>query len=456
MQASRDPRTGQAPALPGLEPRLLLALYVAVGLLPLLLAALQEATPANAWRGFSSGLVMVGFALLLVQFLLSGRFPQVSGKAGIDLTMRFHQLAAWMVLIFVLVHPFLYAVPPLLANGPGAAGTTLNRMFSSTGLRTGVIAWWLMILLIPLAVWRDRLPIPYEAWRLSHGLGAAAIAALSAHHTLRVGTFSADPWLAGFWIALTGVALASLAHVYLLKPWLQSRTPWRVAANDPVAERMWQVTLEPAAGPAPDFAAGQFAWINLGHSPWSLTEHPFSISSAPHERPRIAFTIKESGDFTDGIGRIPVGTTAYLDGPHGSFTLAGHPPAPLVLIAGGVGFAPIMGILRHLAATGWPHPITLIYGNRLASQILYRDEIAALAERLDLTTHLVLSEPPEGWEGVAGELTPEVLARCLGTADPRALYFVCGPVGMMDSVEDTLVRVGVPPTRIVSERFKYD
>jgi predicted ferric reductase len=451
------PRANHAGApLPGLDPRLLLVAYVLIGLAPLGLAMLQETTPANFWRGLSSGLVMVGFALMLAQFLLSGRFRRISGRAGIDLTMRFHQLAAWMVLAFILVHPFLYAVPRLVADGPAAATATLQRMFASEGLRSGVIAWGLMLLLVPLAVWRDRLPARYEIWRASHGIGAAVIAALGAHHTLRVGSFSDAPWLAGFWIVLTAVALGSLAHVYALKPWLQSRAPFRVTANEPVADRMWQLTLEPVSGPAPDFAAGQFAWVNLGHSPWSLTEHPFSISSAPHERPRIAFTIKQSGDFTDRIGTIPVGTTAYLDGPHGSFTLAGHPPAPLVLIAGGVGFAPIIGLLRHIAHTGWQHPVTLIYGNRAASQILFPDEISRLAGRLDLTTHLVLSEPPAGWEGPTGELTPDVLARCLGTADPRALYFVCGPVAMMDSVENALVRAGVPPARIVSERFRYD
>ena len=440
----------------GLSPRLLIGLYVAVGLLPVLLAAVQGLPVRNLFRALSSGLVMVGFALLLVQFVLSGRFRQVSGQVGIDRTMRFHQLAAWAVLVLILIHPFLYAVPRLV-DGPGAAFTSLNRMFTSPGLRTGVIAWWLLILLIPLAVWRDRLPISYEAWRLSHGLGAAAIAALSTHHTLQVGTYSAWPPLAWFWIALTALALASLVFVYAVKPIMQMREPYRVVANRPVAERMWEVAIEPEKGPAFDFAAGQFVWLNLGHSPFSVTEHPFSISSAPHERPRIAFTIKESGDFTNRIGTIAEGTRAYVDGPHGNFSLAGRDAdRPIVLIAGGVGFAPIMGLLRHLAAAGHTHPVHLIYGNRAESQILYRDEIMALADTLDLTVDLVLSEPPADWAGRTGELSPDILEACLGAADRDALYFVCGPLAMMDSVEAALARRGVRPANIVSERFKYD
>src|SRR5680860_982792 len=81
----------------GIHPLALIALYVLLALAPLALAALQPLPGGNFWRELSSGLVMVGFAMLLAQFLLSGRFRQVSGQIGIDLTMRFHQLAALTV-----------------------------------------------------------------------------------------------------------------------------------------------------------------------------------------------------------------------------------------------------------------------------------------------------------------------------------------------------------------------
>lgn len=453
-------RTGEASAnvraTSGLQPAALVAIYIAVGLTPLMLAQVQGLPSRGFWREVSSGLVMVGFAMLLAEFLLSGRFGRLSGKAGIDLTMRFHQLAATSILAFVIVHPFLYAVPRLSPD-PADAVSSLQRMFTSNGLRSGVVAWSLLILFVALAIFRERLPVRYEIWRASHGLGAALIAGLSAHHTLRAGTYSADPVLAGFWLAMTGGALVSLAYVYVIKPFLQVRAPYRLVSNDKVADGMWRATIEPERADGFCFAAGQFAWVNFGHSPFSLTEHPFSISSSPAARPRIEFTIKESGDFTNRIGKLPIGTTVYLDGPHGAFTHSGREQGPLVLIAGGVGLAPIIGILRQLRIEGWPYPITLIYGNRAASQILYRDEIEAMADALDFSAYLALSEPPDGWHGLVGELTKDVLTSCLDDPlDPRALYFICGPTPMMDSVEGALVALGVPPARIVSERFKYD
>lgn len=449
-------RPGDPRSPGGLSPGLLFAGCAALCLLPLLLAAAQGEPWRNAFRELSSGLVMVGYVMTLLQFLLSGRFEWLSGRTGIDRTMRFHQVAARLILVLIVLHPLLYAAPRLVPD-PGDAVAALQRMFAAPSLRSGVIAWWLMILLVALAVFRDRLPVRYELWRLSHGLMALAIALLGTHHTLRVGTYAADRWLAAFWIAATALAVLALLHVYVVKPLLQLGAPYRVVANRKVADRMWEIAVEPERGAAMRFAPGQFVWLNLGHSPFSLTEHPFSLSSAPADRPRLAFTIKESGDFTRRIGEVAPGTRAYLDGPHGNFTTAGRRLSRIVFIAGGVGLAPIMGMLRQLAAERYPHPLRLVYGNRVETQILYRDEIEALRSTLDFEVSYVLSEPPSGWAGVVGELTPQVLGRCLapfGIGDWT--YFVCGPPPMMTSVEQALLARDVARERIVSERFKYD
>ncbi len=442
--------------LRGLGRPALFTLYVVLALSPLLLALLAGKPGRNFWRELSAGLAMVGFAMLLLEFVLSGRFRAFSGRVGIDVTMRVHQLAALAVLLLLLVHPFLYAVPRLSPD-PLRAWNLVERMFTSEWYRSGVIAWALLLLLVPMAIFRDRLPFRYEVWRASHGLGAALIAGFGLHHTLTVGTHSADRWLIAYWVSLTGVALLTLLFVYVVKPLLQCRRPYRITANRRVADRSWEVIVEPERGPAIEFLAGQFAWLNLGHSPFSLTEHPFSISSAPSERPRIGFTIKQSGDFTDGIGDIPIGTRAWLDGPHGHFVLGPGPAERLVFIAGGVGFAPVMGILRQLRAERSRVPVTLLYGNRIQTQILYRGELEELAGELDLDLKLVLSEPPAGWSGIVGELSPETLDACLDRmARLRWTYFVCGPPPMMNSVERSLLGFGVPGRQIVAERFKYD
>jgi len=440
----------------GMPASVLAALFVAIALAPVGLALLDEGPPANVWREFSGALALIAFAIILMQFLLSGRFTFVSGRAGIDLTMRLHQLAARTALAFLILHPLLYAGPRLASGDLPGSFSILQGMFLSERLRTGVLAWLLMIALVAMAIWRDRLPIRYEAWRLTHGLGALAIAALGLHHTVTAGSYSSVPILSGFWYILAAIAVGSLLWVYLVRPLQKMRDPWRITEIAPAAERTWRVVITPESGRSLPYRAGQFFWLNLGHSPFSLTEHPFSIASAPSSGPDLEFIVKESGDFTSQLGSVPTGIPAYIDGPHGSFCLAGHAPCPIVLIAGGVGIAPILSILRDLAHDGYDHPVTLIYGNRAATQIVARDEIEAMERTLDLSTHFVLSEPPPDWQGAAGELTRDVLSTCIGQPDQRALFFVCGPPAMLDAVESALLALGAPPARIVSERFKYD
>jgi predicted ferric reductase len=139
-------------------------------------------------------------------------------------------------------------------------------------------------------------------------------------------SLSGPAQLAAFWAILAGLAVLTLVHAYLLKPLMQRRQPFRVVSNRQIADRSFELVIRPDHAHSFHFRAGQFAWLNLGHSPFSLTEHPFSISSAPADLPDIAFTNKQSGDFTNRIGDIPLGTRALVDGPHGSFVL---PEAPV-------------------------------------------------------------------------------------------------------------------------------
>lgn len=465
---SKQPPTDQGAAGPGPSPDdrarilrglsgpALLVLYLLIALAPMTLAALLGTPARNPWRELASGLAMVGFAMLLLEFVLSGRFHGVSGRVGIDVTMRVHQLAALGVLLFLFAHPFLYAVPRLSPD-PMRAVSFVQRMFAGEWYRSGVVAWILLLALVPMAIFRDRLPFRYEIWRASHGVGAALIAAFGLHHTLTVGTQAGRAVLAVFWVVLTGLAVLTLLFVYLVKPLLQLRRPYRVVANRPVADRCWELVVRPEHHEALHFLAGQFAWLNLGHHPLSLTEHPFSISSAPADRPDLAFTIKQSGDFTNRIGEVALGTRAWLDGPHGHFVLRHPRPDRIAFIAGGVGLAPIIGMLRQLRAERWRGRASLVYGNRVESQLLYRGELEQMAREMRLGLHLVLSEPPPDWAGPVGELDRGMLDACLEKADRGGwVYFVCGPPAMMNSVERSLRSFGVPARQVVAERFKYD
>jgi len=283
------------------------------------------------------------------------------------------------------------------------------------------------------------------------------IALLTLHHATDAGRYSDDTALAMFWLVMVIIAFATLLQVYVIRPLLQLRSPYRVVSVKPIARATWELVLEPERGSAIEFDAGQFVWLTVGRSPFSITEHPFSMSSCPSDLPRVAFVIKEVGDFTRSVGTIPTGSAAFVDGPHGNLVVADTPCAGIVLIAGGVGAAPVFSILRQLRHDNDRRPIKLIYGNRIADQIMYASELDAMREDMNLEIHHVLSEPPPDWSGAVGQIDESLLAKVLDFDDRDAwLYVVCGPSPMIDSVEDGLSRLGIPLRQVVAEKFSYD
>lgn len=440
-----------------MNPRLLIPLYLVAVLLPLGLSWARGGPPRSVMDELASGAGMLAYAVLLAEFLLSGRFRAVSRRIGIDVTMRFHQLLARTALVLALAHPLMYQAP-FNAALPWDTTRQMTLMTDPWALMTGFAAWLILGLLVFEAFFRDQIDRRYETWRLTHGVGAALVAALLLHHTLYAGRYAADPLLAAVWIGLFAVAILSLAHIYAVKPLIRLQRPWAVETVREIGLKTWEVTLAPQGHAGLRYKAGQFVWLSVGRPAVTLNENPFSISSAPASGDRLQFVIKELGDFTATLGRVAPGTRAHVDGPHGNMVIDGHGAAPgVALIAGGVGIAPILGILRQLHLDGDPRPTVLVYGNRCVEQIVCRDELDRMSREHGTRVIHALYEPPEDWDGHVGMCDASLICSLFDRPEMRQwLYVMCGPPVMMDAAEQTLIGLGVPARNILSERFKYD
>ncbi|MFV8570259.1 ferric reductase-like transmembrane domain-containing protein [Marinobacter sp. SBS5] len=429
---------------------LIIAYLVAVTF-PLILSAWVGGPPRQFHQELASGLGILAFSMVLMEFILSGRFKAISKGVGMDVTMRFHQMMARTALVFALLHPFLYQGTPSGGQRPWDPSRELTITTDFSALSSGIAAYLLLPTLALLAIGRTQLDYKYETWRLLHGIGALLIAALLLHHTVYAGRYGAQPVMTWVWLAMTGVAVGSLLIVYLLVPLLQKARPWRVTSVAQLTPQQWELTVKPDGHRGLDYKTGQFVWLNVGHSPFSMKENPFSICSAPASGPEISLMIRELGDFTRTIGQIKAGAVAYLDGPYGNLTVDGRAEPGVALIAGGVGLAPLLGILRQLRLSGDSRKVRLVYGNRVIEQIAYRDELDA-----DDVIY-VLSEPPETWQGESGLIDAALMDRVFSEREfSEWLFVMCGPGGMMDVVEDHLINRGTPSHRILSERFNYD
>lgn len=429
----------------------LISAYLAVLLLPLGLS-FALSWPSRPWhQEIASGLGMLAFSIILVEFILSGRFRRISSGIGMDVTMRVHQVMARVALIFAVVHPLFYQGSASGGPRPWDESRQLTLTTDLTALATGILAYLLLPALVLSAVSRTSQGCKYETWRFAHGIGALLLAGLLLHHTIAAGRYTSHPLLIGMWAVMTAIAVGSLLFVYLVEPLRQHRRPWKVEAVRRLTPKQWELVISPVGHDGLFFKAGQFVWLNVGNSVFSLHENPFSISSAPSGGQDISFIIKELGDFTGSLEQIEPGTLCYLDGPHGSLTIDGRQEPGVVLIAGGVGIAPMLSILRQIRLADGSRDAQLIYGNRKVDQIVNRDELAG--ENVVFT----LSEPPEDWDGETGVIDGPLLDRVL-TPDQYSqwLFVLCGPAIMMDVVEDHLIARGTASDRILSERFDYD
>jgi predicted ferric reductase len=444
--------TRRAPRLPGSA---LATIYILVCLAPVVLATSRAAAPPDPWEAAAAAVGLAGLTAMAVQFFTSGRFGLVSGGLGIDRIMAFHKIAARWVVLGLVLHPVLYVLPTWL-DDPALGRERLAAYLWSPRYRTGVAALAALLLLVLTSLLRERLPWRYESWRACHLiLGAVAVGG-GLHHALTTGRFSAGGLVEGFWWLVAFAVAAVLAVLYGWRWLMLHRRPWRLLAVRKVADRMWELDIQPEPGnPAWHHEAGQFVWMTVGDRRFPLFDHPFSIADSPL-RPGISLIVKEAGDFTRTIGRLEAGTPVGLDGPHGDFVLAAQEPKNVVLLAGGVGIAPIMGLLRDMAARRDPRPVRLGYAAGTPANFACLDEIEAAGSRLDLRTMLVSEEDAAGWTGVVGRFDRQRLAALLEGLDPKqTIALMCGPGPMVTAVSDTLLDLGLPIGNVVYERFDY-
>lgn len=388
-----------------------------------------------------------GAAMMGVQFMLTARFKRAMAPFGIDIIYYFHRHIASVALVLILAHPVI-----LIADSPEVLGF-LNPLHAPWHMTAGVASIVLLLLLIITSFWRKAMGLHYDAWRRWHSVLAVAALALALAHIGGAGRYAGTWWKQSLWAAIGFSCLGVIIYVRLLRPWWLLRHPYEVVEVRPERGDAWTVAVEPRGHGGFRHCPGQFAWLTLRGSPFAMREHPFSISSAPSDSGRLEFTIKELGDFTAMIGETRPGETVYVDGPYGSFIYERHTTPGYVFIAGGVGIAPLMGMLRTLADRGDARPILLIYAYRRWERMTFREELEALKSRLKLTVVHVLDEPPVPWQGETGRIDAGLLDRHL-PADRNLLhYFICGPEAMTQSVERLLHGLGIPLSHLHTELF---
>ena len=162
----------------------------------------------------------------------------------------------------------------------------------------------------------------------------------------------------------------------------------------------------------------------------------------------LIHTIRRVGGVTNALGAAQPGDEIGVRGPFGTgWNLDRAIGRDVVVMAGGLGLAPVRPIITDLVARREEFGrASLLIGARTPEDLLYRDEIEEWRSHLDLDVEVTVDSAPATWRGDVG-----VVTRLVGRApiDPaNTTAFVCGPEVMMRFGATSLIDRGVPADEV--------
>lgn len=230
--------------------------------------------------------------------------------------------------------------------------------------------------------------------------------------------------------------------------------PCRVQALERVATDVMVIRLKLPTNERMQFLAGQYIEFLLPDG----KRRAFSLASPPHADDLLELHVRHvpGGNFTDHVfNKMKVKDILRIEGPLGSFFLREDSNKPIILVAGGTGFAPLKGLVEHALHIGIKRPMQLYWGAKNRAG-LYMNALAeqwAAAHGIAYTP--VLSEPAaaDQWTGRTGLVHEAVLADHPDLSAYQA--YVCGAPVMCEAALKDFTARGLPREEFFADVFSY-
>jgi len=220
--------------------------------------------------------------------------------------------------------------------------------------------------------------------------------------------------------------------------------PFRVVRRRRETHDTWTLALEPVGGDPIHPLPGQFAMLYA----FGVGEVPISSSGDPTRPGPLVHTIRAVGAVTRALCAARPGTVIGVRGPFGnSWPVEQAEGADVVIVAGGIGLAPLRPALYHVLAHRERYGrVVLLYGGRTPADLLYVRELERWRSRFDLDVAVTVDSAGSEWRGRVG-VVPALVARA--AFDPAsAVAFVVGPEVMMRFTTAPLLDHGLPAEAI--------
>jgi len=193
------------------------------------------------------------------------------------------------------------------------------------------------------------------------------------------------------------------------------------------------------------FKPGQFVELTV----FGLGEAPFSITSSPDNRDFFQLCIRDVGNVSGSLHRMKAGSKVGIRGPFGKGyfpydKMIGH---NVLLIAGGLGIAPLMSLIKYIINHREDYKkMMIIYGAVNPESILFKNDIKHFDSRNNIPTCITVDNPDDKWTGEIGVCTKLIPRVDFPVEDTYVV--VCGPPIMYKYVIMELELKKYPADRI--------
>jgi len=231
--------------------------------------------------------------------------------------------------------------------------------------------------------------------------------------------------------------------------------PARIQSLQRVAPDVMVVQLKLPASERLQFLAGQYIDILLKDG----KRRSFSLANPPHDDALLELHVRlvPGGLFTEHVfATMKEKDIVRFNGPHGTFFLREESAKPMVMVAGGTGFAPIKSVVEHALAESCQRPIFVYWGGRARVDLYQRE----LAERWAADSSVrfvpVLSDPAptDAWFGRTGLVHEAVMADFPDLSGYQV--YACGSPAMIAAAKrDFAARCKLPADEFFADSFEF-
>ncbi|MEP7161656.1 MAG: ferredoxin reductase family protein [Dermatophilaceae bacterium] len=428
----------------------------------LLVAALWAAGGGFLVDGVAAALTSAGRLaglsaadLLLIQVLLMARLPAIEKSVGQDRLVRVHRTVGLWSFTLITAHVVLILLGYAGTAGTGFVSSTLDVILTMPAMMLAALGTVFLYLVVVTSIRAARRRLRYESWHLMHLYAYLGCFLVLPHQLWTGADFLSSPLATAYWWTLWGAAAVSVLVFRVSLPVVRSlRHRLIVSEVRPAGGGVTTVTLTGRDLHTLPVRGGQFFnWRFLGAPGWTRA-HPYSLSAAPNGR-TLEISVAALGDGSARVAHLRPGTRVLIEGPYGRLHAGVRTRRKVLLLAGGVGIAPLKSLLesltQHAGDVMVVHRVTReadapLLAQTVASADAVGARLAVLegARATDRPSWLPASWAHVGDTAALRYLCPDVAERDV---------FVSGAQGWMAAVDSALRAAGVPAGHIHKENF---